>query len=91
MTFKELLNLPAPTELGEFGKTEFRNGVADIRRALVEEGWFGQSASTLGWELPDDKRAERQAENPLLDWADGSDHVRQQSRDERAQELDFDR
>ena len=91
MKFKELIHLPTATELGEFGKTEFRNGVADIRRALIEEGWFGQSATTLGWDLPDDKRSERQAENPLLSRSEGSDLHWTRSRDDRAQELDFDR
>ncbi len=91
MKFKELIHLPTATELGEFGKTEFRNGVADIRRALIEEGWFGQSATSLGWELPDDKRAERHADNPLLDRNHGPDVHGNRSRDDRAQELDFDR
>ena len=91
MKFKELIHLPTMADLGEFGKSEFRNGVADIRRALIEEGWFGQSATTLGWDLPDDKRAERNADNPLLARTEGSDLHWTRSRDERAQELDFDR
>ena len=83
MKFKELIHLPNLTELGEFGKSEFRNG--------VEEGWFGQSATTLGWDLPDDKRSERNADNPLLARTEGSDLHWTRSRDDRAQELDFDR
>ncbi len=82
---------PTATELGEFGKSEFRNGVADIRRALIEEGWFGQSATTLGWDLPDDKRGERHSDNPLLERSQGSDLHWTRPREEHAQELDFDR
>jgi len=35
MKFKELIHLPQAADLGEFGKSEFKNGVADIRRALL--------------------------------------------------------
>jgi hypothetical protein len=91
MKFKDLIHLPTATELGEFGKTEFRNGMADIWQALIAEGWTGQSRIMLGGDLSDDKRADRHADNPLLDRKDGSDLHWTRSRDDHAQELDFDR
>jgi hypothetical protein len=91
MKFMERLNLPTLTELGEFGKTEFRNGMADIWQALIAEGWTGQSRIMLGSDLSDDKRADRHADNPLLNRTDGSDFYRAQVREDREQELDFDR
>ena len=92
MKFKELLNLPTATELGEFGKTEFKNGMADVWQALIAEGWTGQSRVMLGEDpLHRWSASDRHADNPLLDRSQGSDLHSTRSRDDRAQELDFDR
>ena len=91
MKFRELLNLPTATELGEFGKTEFKNGMADVWQALIAEGWTGQSRHMLGGDLPGDHRSDRHADNPPLDRTQGSDLGWTLSRDDHVQELDFDR
>lgn len=92
MKFRELLHLPTPAELGEFGKTEFKNGMADIWQALIAEGWTGQSRVMLGDDpLHRWSDSDRHADNPLLDRSRDADLHGIRDREDRVQELDFDR
>ena len=95
---KDPFHFPKITELGEFGRAEFVNGVSDIRHALIDEAWFGRAHGShhdehhsLGWELADGARGERQGEDPFRDRWSGEDERRRRPEPQHAQELDFDR
>jgi hypothetical protein len=99
MKLKDTLHLPTLAELGEFGRSEFANGVSDIRSALIDEAWFGRSTASpghtdhpsLGWDLPEDAKAERSADQVFREaWSTDRSDLQRPDRDQ-AQELDFDR
>ena len=99
MSLKDILHLPKLADIAEFGRTEFPNGIADIRSALIDEAWFGQSRSSvtqvdrpsLGWELRDDDRAAHRGEDPFGSRWSAEDEKRQRADHDHPQELDFDR
>jgi len=99
MKAKDALHFPKLTELGEFGRAEFVNGISDIRHALIDEAWFGRARASpnvnhhpsLGWELSDEVRAERNSEDPFGHRWSAEDEKRRSPDHDQTQELDFDR
>jgi hypothetical protein len=90
---------PKPPSLGEFLRTEFANGIADVRSALIDESWFDRTSSSVthinqpsqGWERSDELRAGRDAQDPFGHrWSD-ADSKRLRPEHDHPQELDFDR
>lgn len=86
------------SEISEFFWREAVSGLADIRDTVVFEGWSGRSTSqtrgpenSLGWELPDDRRNERAAEDPFGHRWSASDQKQQSAERDHPHELDFDR
>jgi len=78
--------------------TRNRSTISDIRHALIDEAWFGRSRApshvdhrSLGWELSDEARAERNSEDPFGHRWSAADEKRRAPERDQAQELDFDR
>jgi len=97
MKSQAAMRFPDLAELGEFGRSEFANGIADIRHALIDEAWFGRAKTShgrsdshsLGWDIPEGREAEGRSQDPFKDrW---SDHDRERVSPEHVSELDFDR
>src|SRR5689334_22968603 len=89
---------PSVAELGEFGRTEFANGIADIRNALIDEAWFDRASSSvtsfsqsLGWELPGDRGHEARTEDAFGHRVSRANEQRDRAERDYPQELDFDR
>lgn len=95
---RDFIHLPRLADIGEFGKTEFASGIADVRSALIDEAWFDRTTSSvtnvsqsLGWELPEDRRGDPGADDPFGRRWSASDHAHQHGERDHPHELDFDR
>jgi hypothetical protein len=96
---RDFVHLPRLADLGEFGKSEFRDAIADIRNVLIEEGWSGRATSSLtriehpadAHEASSDARGERDPGDPFAARWSASDHARQHEDRDHPHELDFDR
>ena len=95
---KEFFHPPKLADLGEFGRSEFANGIASIRTALIDEAWFDRHAShrdhhesIFDHEGSRREAGDRGAEDPFADRWSASDRARQRPERDHEKELDFDR
>lgn len=104
MKQRDVFHLPKLEELGEFGRSEFRDAISDIRSALIEEGWFDRTTSSVSRSdeqshihthvhAGEDRgeAGKQHADDPFDHRWSASDRARQREDRGHPQELDFDR
>ena len=96
MKLNDTIHLPKLTDLGEFGRAEFANGIAEIRSALVDEAWFDRQPSYRDHHALDHGpsthgRDNQNVEDPFAHRWSASDQAHQRAEHDHPQELNFDR